>query len=70
MSDEPTWTDDEIAEFDRLTLEMSSRDQVIRINGRMDMNRFVDKHGRAKCDAMFEEIKRREAEDRKRSRRK
>lgn len=48
-----TWTKDEIQEFDRVTLAMSSHDQVIRIGGRLDIQKLISKHGKEKCDAMF-----------------
>jgi hypothetical protein len=56
-----SYTESELAEFDRLTVLTSSRDQVRRIDGRMKLSHFVTKHGNLKCDEMFAEIKRREA---------
>ena len=55
MSEQPsiTWTPEELAEFDLLTWMVSSRDQTDRIRGRLDMDKFVEKHGKEKCDAMF-----------------
>ncbi|ELQ8317587.1 TPA: hypothetical protein L6A34_31420 [Pseudomonas aeruginosa] len=50
---ERMWTKTEITEFDKLVDAVSSRDQVKRIEARMDMSSFVAKHGKEKCDAMF-----------------
>lgn len=50
---ERMWTKAEITEFDKLVDAVSSRDQVKRIEARMDMSSFVAKHGKEKCDAMF-----------------
>lgn len=54
------WTDDELKEFDQITSDLSSLHQMERISARLAVNAFVKKHGKAKCDAMFEELKRRE----------
>ena len=51
----------ELAEFDRLTLKASSRDQVTRIAGRLELAKFEGQHGQAKCDAMWEMIKQSDA---------
>lgn len=50
------WTKDELAEFDRLTEQMSSRDQLERISGRLALRRFVALHGEEKCNAMFAKL--------------
>jgi hypothetical protein len=55
------YTEAELVDFDRLTLETSSRDQVTRIMARLRLARFVESHGKPKCDAMFAELQRREA---------
>jgi hypothetical protein len=47
------WTKEEIDEFDRLLDLTSSRNQMDRISGRIDLNAFVGRHGKEKCDAMF-----------------
>lgn len=52
----PTWTEDELKTFDRLIDRTSSRDQLTRINARLEMTTFVNEHGRDKCDAMFAEL--------------
>lgn len=49
----PIWTKEELKEFDTLIDDVSSRDQMRRISGRIEMNKFVEKHGKEKCDAMF-----------------
>jgi hypothetical protein len=53
VTGKPTFTEDELKEFDALTWRMGSRDQVARISARMDMNKFVKTHGKEKCDAMW-----------------
>ena len=56
MTDEITWTEEELTEFDRLTWKVCSPVQVDRIMGRLEMSKFVKKHGRPKCDAMFKHL--------------
>jgi predicted nucleic acid-binding OB-fold protein len=56
------YTQEELREFDRITLATGSPDQLTRISGRLELNKFVSAHGKDKCDAMFEEIMRREEE--------
>lgn len=53
MGQEPQWTADEIIKFDSLIDCQESRDQMVRIEGRLSMRAFVAEHGRSKCDAMF-----------------
>ena len=48
-----TWTEEELTEFNRLTWELSSRANLSRIVARLDMDAFVQAHGKEKCDAMF-----------------
>ena len=62
-----TYTKDELKEFDRLTNELSSHNQVARIGARMDIKKFIEKHGKEKCDAMFAELQKRDAKRRKTS---
>jgi hypothetical protein len=56
-----TWTPEELAEFDRLIDEVSSPNQAIRSSARMRQNRFVNEHGKEKCDAMWAHLQEREA---------
>lgn len=57
MSDkEITWTEEELRDFDGLIDQVSSRNQLERITGRIDMNKFIGKHGKEKCDAMFKHL--------------
>lgn len=49
----PLYTKAELKEFDRLVDQVSSRDQVTRISGRLAMRKFVDAHGKEKCDSMW-----------------
>ena len=53
MNTPKTWTEEEIMEFDRLVDKVSSWDQATRSCARMEMNRFVNEHGKEKCDAMW-----------------
>lgn len=51
-----TWTPEELTEFDRITEDWVSRDQMTRISARIGMHSFVEKHGSEKCDAMWAHI--------------
>lgn len=51
-----TWTKKELAEFDRLTLMSSSPVQMERVTARIWLPKFIEEHGKAKCDAMFKEL--------------
>jgi hypothetical protein len=53
---EITWTPEELREFDRISTLMSSRDQMDRIRGRIEIKPFVAQHGKEKCDAMFQHL--------------
>jgi hypothetical protein len=55
-----TWTPEELAEFDKLVDEVSSRNQAIRSSARMRQNRFVNEHGTEKCDAMWAHLQARD----------
>jgi hypothetical protein len=59
MSDKP-YTAAELKEFDRITLDASSPDQVRRVRGRLAVSQFVVTHGQSKCDAMWEAIQKRD----------
>lgn len=50
---EITWTNEELGEFDRLIDGQSSRNQMTRIVARLEMQSFIKKHGKEKCDAMW-----------------
>lgn len=51
------YTKDELAKFTTLVEMTESLNNGVRIQGRLDLKKFVDAHGKDKCDAMFEEIK-------------
>lgn len=53
MSDQPTWTKEELKQFDKLVDLVSSRNQLTRIAARLDMDKFIKEHGKEKCDAMW-----------------
>jgi hypothetical protein len=55
------YTAAELKAFDRLTQRLSDRDQMKRISARLYMPAFIEKHGKEKCDAMFEALKHRDA---------
>lgn len=54
------YTAAELKQFDRLTMKLSSRDQLARIEARMAIKRYIEEHGKEKCDAMFAVLKRRD----------
>ncbi len=54
MTTAPTWTAEELREFDEILDMTSSRHQLTRITARLDMNKFVAAHGKEKCDAHLE----------------
>jgi hypothetical protein len=56
-----TWTPDELAEFDEITLGLSSPNQLTRINARLRIGPFEKAHGKAKLEAMFAVLKNRDA---------
>jgi hypothetical protein len=52
------YTKKELAEFRRLVRKAESQRQMDRIEARLEQPKFIEKHGREKCDAMFEELMR------------
>ncbi|UKL14839.1 hypothetical protein [Erwinia phage Gungnir39] len=52
------WSRDELYEFEKLVDSSSSSNQLERINGRLDMRDFIEKHGKEKCDAMWSHLNR------------
>ena len=59
-----SYSEAEITEFDRLCEGTSSPDQVKRITARMTLRKFVEQHGKPKCDAMYSELDRRQKKGR------
>lgn len=58
MSEDPTtYTEADLREFRKLVIQAESFNQLSRISARLDMPKFIKKHGKAKCDAMFEILK-------------
>lgn len=57
---EKLYTDADLKKFDRITQKLHSPNQLTRINGRVEIKTFVEEHGKEKCDAMFEVLKRRD----------
>lgn len=51
------WTKDDFAEFDRLTKDASSRDQMTRISARLDLMRMERELGIAAMNEMMEGIR-------------
>ena len=47
--------------FDRLTNKLSSRDQLARIEARIDIKKFIEEHGEDVCDEMFLVLQKRDA---------
>lgn len=56
MKEEIFYTDEEIKEFTRLVELGESKNQIDRIKSRQDMPKFIQKHGKEKCDLMFKKI--------------
>lgn len=54
------YTDAELRRFDRITKKLSSIYQMDRILARFEIDRFVKKHGLAKCKVMFVVLKKRD----------
>lgn len=52
-----TWTADELSQFDVITQGLSSKWQMDRIKARLELRAFIEKHGKMKCDAMFEALR-------------
>jgi hypothetical protein len=48
-----TYTQEELDEFRELVEDGESQHQLRRIHSRLQMPRFIEKVGRAKCDEMF-----------------
>jgi len=57
---QPIYTPDELLVFDELTALQSSQNQMTRIAARMAVKKFVEEHGKEKCDAMFAELQKRD----------
>ena len=65
MKTKKPYTAAEIREFDRVTDMLSSQNQMVRLHARiLAIPAFIKKHGQAKCDVMFEELKRRDSRKR------
>lgn len=59
------YTAAELRKFDALTLALSSKSQMGRINARFAVRKFEADHGTEKCEAMFAALKARDAKRRK-----
>lgn len=60
-----TWTQAELDDFDYLVEMASSYGQSDRIRGRLWLTEFMTRHGKEKCDAMYEFLTaKRDASDR------
>ena len=57
----PSYTPALLKQFDRLTMKLSSRDQLKRIEARCDLAKFEQEHGKEVCNAMFEVLRKRAA---------
>lgn len=55
------YTSAELKEFDRLTKMLHNSGQMVRIRGRILVQEFLKKHGKAKCNAMFAVLVERDA---------
>lgn len=56
MNDKP-YTQAMLKEFDRLTWLASDYNQVKRIDGRLKLNAFIEKHGMDVCEKMYQVLK-------------
>jgi hypothetical protein len=54
------WTPAQMRTFNRLTLAVCSRNQMARINARLDLAKFYRETGETVCDAMMQELRRRD----------
>jgi len=50
------YTQEEFTEFTRLVELLESCNNLDRIEGRIYMPKFVETHGKEKCDLMFKEL--------------
>jgi hypothetical protein len=50
------YTKKDLATFNRLCEGTASPDQVTRITSRITLRKFVEQHGKPKCDAMYAEL--------------
>jgi hypothetical protein len=60
LTEKKPYTAAELRKFDKLTMLCSSRSQMDRIRGRLEIKKFTNEHGEAKCYVMFEELQRRD----------
>lgn len=56
--EKPPYTKRELHRFDYLTMLCSSKNQMQRVHGRLETEKFVKAHGEEKCRLMFKELKR------------
>jgi hypothetical protein len=57
---EKNYTDEELDQFREIVEKLESPNQVVRIDGRMDLRPFLEKHGKEKCDEMFKVLEKEE----------
>lgn len=50
------FTEEQYQEFKGLVEMTSSRDQMDRINARVNMPKFIEKHTKALCDEMYKRL--------------
>lgn len=63
MAEKP-YTAAEFRQFDRLTNNASSQNQLTRIQARLHLTAFVKEHGKEKCDLMWAAIQAKDARKR------
>lgn len=56
MSVNRKYTDDMLAEFDEITMKLSSLSNYERICARLDLEKFMQRHSRSVCDLMFKKL--------------
>lgn len=64
MTAEKPYTAAEFTQFDRLTRNTSSQNQLTRIKARLDLTAFIKEHGKEKCDIMWVAIQAKDAKKR------
>lgn len=57
MTNQTNFTQEELEEFRVLLKKTESIKQMERIDGRLEMPKFIKRMGKEKCDAMFELLK-------------
>ena len=60
MAEKRAYTQKLLRQFDRLTLKLSSQSNMDRVLARLELRKFVEEHGEAVCNTMFEVLKKKD----------